>query len=42
VIVNEDVEESVRRVQAILAAERLKRDRQVGLGDFVRGLGVGN
>jgi guanylate kinase len=42
VIVNEDVEESVRRVQAILVAERLKRDRQMGLGDFVRGLGVGN
>jgi guanylate kinase len=41
VIVNEDVEESVKRVQAILAAERLRRQRQVGLGGFVRGLGVG-
>lgn len=41
VIVNEDVEVSVGRVQTILAAERLKRDRQVGLGSFVRGLGVG-
>lgn len=41
VIVNEDVEVSVARVEAILAAERLKRDRQAGLGDFVRGMGVG-
>jgi guanylate kinase len=40
VIVNEDVEVSVARVEAILAAERLKRDRQAGLGDFVRGMGV--
>jgi len=42
VIVNQDVEVSVVRVQAILAAERLKRHRQVGLGDFARGLGVGD
>jgi guanylate kinase len=42
VIVNDDVAESVRRVQAILTAERLKRDRQTGLVDFVRGLGVGD
>jgi guanylate kinase len=41
VIVNVDVEESVAQVQAILAAERLKRDRQGGLGGFLRGLGVG-
>ncbi len=41
VIVNDDVETSVRRVRAILAAERLKRERQVGLSGFVRGLGVG-
>ncbi|MFQ5766182.1 MAG: guanylate kinase [Rhodospirillales bacterium] len=41
IIVNEDVETSVVQVQAILAAERLKRDRRVGLGDFVRGMGVG-
>ena len=41
VIVNEDVEASVARVEAILVAERLKRDRQAGLGDFVRGMGVG-
>ena len=42
VIVNDDVEASVGRVQAILTAERSKRDRQMGLGDFVRGLGVGD
>lgn len=41
VIVNEDVEASVTRLEAILVAERLKRDRQAGLGDFVRGMGVG-
>ncbi|HEU0070016.1 MAG TPA: guanylate kinase [Alphaproteobacteria bacterium] len=41
VIVNHDIEESVRRVQAILTAERLKRDRQVGLGDFVKALREG-
>ncbi len=40
VIVNEDVEASVARVEAILVAERLKRDRQAGLGDFVRAMGV--
>jgi len=41
IVVNEDVDESVARVQAILAAERLKRERQPGLVDFVRGMGVG-
>ena len=41
VIVNEYVEASVARVEAILVAERRKRDRQAGLGDFVRGMGVG-
>jgi guanylate kinase len=35
IIVNRVVEESVAQVRAILAAERLKRDRQVGLRDFV-------
>ncbi len=40
VIVNEDVEASVAQVEAILTAERLKRDRQAGLGDFVRAMGV--
>ena len=41
IIVNEDVGISVARLEAILAAERLKRDRQPGLVDFVRGMGVG-
>jgi guanylate kinase len=40
IIVNVDVDISVARVEAVLAAERLKRDRQSGMGDFVRGMGV--
>ncbi len=36
VIVNNDLEESVISVQAILRAERLKRTRQVGLPKFVQ------
>jgi len=36
VVVNADVEESVRSVNAILAAERLKRARLLGLSAFVR------
>ena len=40
IIVNENVDESVARVEAILAAERLKRIRQPGMLDFVRGMGV--
>ena len=35
VVVNEDFEESVAKVEAILNAERLKRARQAGLVDFV-------
>ena len=38
VIVNRDVAESVASVQAILAAERQKRDRLVGLDAFVAAL----
>jgi guanylate kinase len=38
VIVNDDLEESVRQVQAILDAERKRRTRQVGLYDFVNHL----
>jgi guanylate kinase len=41
IIVNDDFEVSVQRVRAILFAERLKLDRQVGLGDFVKGLREG-
>lgn len=40
IIVNEDVEESVARLKAVLAAERLKRKRQPGLVNFVRNIGV--
>jgi guanylate kinase len=42
IIVNRDLEESVRRVQAILAAERVRNDRQIGLADFVNRLRGGN
>lgn len=35
VIVNRDIGDSVGQVQAIVAAERLRRKRQVGLADFV-------
>ncbi|HXP76117.1 MAG TPA: guanylate kinase [Stellaceae bacterium] len=38
VIVNRDLDASVSQVQAILTAERLKRDRQVGLAEFVNRL----
>ena len=38
VIVNADVDESHRSLGAILAAERLKRRRQLGLSAFVRGI----
>ncbi len=39
VVVNHVVADSVERIRAILAAERLRRDRQVGLHDFVSALG---
>jgi guanylate kinase len=35
IVVNVELDKSIAAVQAILAAERLKRDRQVGLPDFV-------
>ncbi|MDA7792329.1 guanylate kinase [bacterium] len=38
IIVNRDIDEAVASVKAILAAERLKRDRQVGLTGFVKRL----
>lgn len=38
VIVNEDLDDSVRQVRAILDAERKRRTRQVGLSDFVNRL----
>lgn len=41
IIVNHSIDESVEKVLAILEAERLKRSRQVGLSDFVKGLRQG-
>ena len=38
VIVNRDIDKAFAEVQAILAAERLKRERQIGLSSFVREL----
>jgi len=38
VIINKDVEQAFVEVRAILAAERLKRERQTGLSAFVRSL----
>jgi guanylate kinase len=41
VIINADLETSVANLIAILSAERLRRERLVGLSDFVRGLHAG-
>ncbi len=41
IIVNDDVEDSVTKIQAILQAERLRRKRQTGLAEFVKGLREG-
>jgi guanylate kinase len=41
IIVNRDIDESLKQVQAILQAERLRRERQLGLHEFVRGLREG-
>jgi guanylate kinase len=38
VLVNEDMDRCLADVRSIVAAERLKRSRQLGLTDFVRGL----
>jgi guanylate kinase len=38
VVINHDLDDTFADVVAILAAERVKRDRQIGLSDFVRGL----
>jgi guanylate kinase len=38
VVINTDIERAFSEVRAILAAERLKRERQTGLSAFVRGL----
>ena len=41
IIVNHDIDHSVAQVQAILVAERLRRQRQTGLTDFVKRLREG-
>lgn len=38
VVVNDHLEDSIRRVQAILSAERVQRRRQIGLAEFVNHL----
>ena len=38
VVINRDIDKAFADVRSILEAERLKRDRQTGLSDFVRGL----
>ena len=38
IVINEDLDRSLAEVSAILAAERLKRERRVGLRDFVEEL----
>ena len=38
VVINRELDQAFAEVAAILAAERLKRERQPGLYDFVRGL----
>ena len=38
VVINRDLDKAFADVSAILAAERLKRERQLGLSNFVRGL----
>ena len=41
VVVNRDVKHAFEDICAILAAERLRRERQIGLSTFVRALQVG-
>ena len=40
-IINKDIATSVMQLKAILMAERLKRERQLGLSDFVKALREG-
>lgn len=41
IIVNQDIDGSVDQAMSILKAERLRRERMVGLGEFVKGLRTG-
>ena len=38
IVVNDDMDKSTQQILAILTAERLRRDRQEGLVDFVKQL----
>ena len=38
VLVNDDLDETFARLLVVLQAERMRRDRQPGMADFVRGL----
>lgn len=38
IIINRDIDDSVHHIEAILEAERLKRERQIGLPEFVNNL----
>ncbi|MDJ0826757.1 MAG: guanylate kinase [Rhodobacter sp.] len=40
VLVNRNIEAAAMELQTILTAERMRRDRQPGLSDFVRGLNL--
>ena len=41
IVINQEIENSVSQVQAILAAERLRRQRQIGLSELVKRLQEG-
>jgi len=41
IVINQNIENSVSQVQAILAAERLRRHRQIGLSELVKRLQEG-
>jgi len=41
IIVNQDIDDSVDQAMSVLKAERLRRERMVGLGEFVKGLRTG-
>tara|TARA_B100001123_G_C15220567_1_gene991070 strand:+ start:85 stop:744 length:660 start_codon:yes stop_codon:yes gene_type:complete len=42
IVVNDEIDDTVSQVTSILAAERLRRDRQIGLVDFVGHLRQGH
>ena len=41
IIINDEMDRSLAEVEAILAAERLRRERRIGLSDFVERLRAG-